>query len=119
MTQKEIYEIALNQSAIDCNCAPDDFLKSENVMTLSRPHPKARKYLPLPFDCDMVSYGHNIVAQTSEELAEVTKKYIDKYPTAHSFEAPHINVLNDLLAPFDHKVCFMAEYFLPDISRLR
>ena len=119
MTQKEIFEIALRQSAIDCNCAPDDFLKSENVMTLSKKDDRARKYLPLPFVCDMVSYGHNIVAQTSEELAEVTKKYIDKYPATHCFEAPHINVLNDLLAPFNHKVCFMAEYFLPDLSRLK
>jgi GNAT superfamily N-acetyltransferase len=28
-------------------------------------------------------------------------------------------VLNDLLAPFGYKVCFMAEYFLPDLSRLK
>lgn len=119
MTNKEIFEIALKQSAIDCNCSPDDFLKSENVMTISKANHKARKYLPLPFECGMVSYGSNIVAQTSERLADVTKSYIDKYPVTHCFEAPHINVLNDLLLPYGFKVCFMAEYFLPDVTKLR
>ncbi|MBQ1507560.1 MAG: GNAT family N-acetyltransferase, partial [Ruminococcus sp.] len=35
------------------------------------------------------------------------------------FETPQINMLNDLLAPFDLKVCFMAEYFLPDVTKLK
>ena len=67
----------------------------------------------------MVSYGSNVVATTSERLFDTAKKYIDKYPASHCFEAPHINALNDLLAPFDHKVCCMAEYFLPDVTRLK
>ena len=119
MTQKEIFEIALNQSAIDCNCSPDDFLKSENVMTLSKKDDRARKYLPLPFACDMVSYGYNIVAQTSERLADVTKKYIDKYPARACFETPHLLALNDAVMPKGYKVCFMAEYFLPDVEALK
>ena len=119
MTNKEILEIALRQSAIDCNCKPSDFLKSENVVTESRVNEKARKYLPLPFACGMVSYGSNVVAQTSPELAEIARRYIDKYPAAHCFEAPHINALNDMLIPYNHKVCFMAEYFLPDVTKLK
>ena len=49
VTNKEIWDIALRQSAIDCNCKPEDFLKQESLVTLSRPHPAARKYLPLLF----------------------------------------------------------------------
>lgn len=75
MTNQEILKIALQQSAYDCNCSPKDFLSDKSVVTLSKPHPFARKYLPLPFECDMVSYGSNIVAQTSERLADGVQAY--------------------------------------------
>ena len=47
MTNKEILEIALRQSAYDMNCAPEDFFRDEPVITRSVKHEKARKYLPL------------------------------------------------------------------------
>ena len=34
MTNEEILHIALKQSAADMNCLPEDFLKSENVITV-------------------------------------------------------------------------------------
>lgn len=119
MTNKDIWQIALRQSAVDCNCQPEDFFKSENIITQSKPHPKARRYLPLPFDCDMVSYGSNIVAQTSHQLAPVVKQYLEKFPAEHCFETPHIHILDEMLAPYGFKTCFMAEYFLPDTDRLK
>ncbi len=119
MTNKEIWEIALQQSAYDCNCAPEDFLSDTHVVTVSKKHDRARKYLPLPFACDMVSYGNNVVAQTSEALAETVRRYVEQYSAAHCFETPNIHVLDDMLRPFDLKVCFMAEYFLPDLDVLR
>ena len=70
MTNKEIREIALRQSAIDCNCDPDDFYAQQNIVTISNAHPKARRYLPLPLECDLVSYGNNIVAQVSERTKD-------------------------------------------------
>ena len=67
LTNQEIWTIALQQSAYDSGCLPVDFLKAENVVTISQKHPQARKYLKLPLSCDLVSYGTNIVAQASEE----------------------------------------------------
>ncbi len=119
MTNKEILEIALQQSAYDCNCKAEDFLSKQNIVTISAANPKARKYIPLPLECDLVSYGNNIVAQTSERTKLVVTDYINKYLAYHCFETPNINVLNELLAPFDLKVCFMAEYFLPDVTKLK
>ncbi len=118
MTNEDIMRTALRQSAYDMNCEPEDFFREENVITRSVKNDKARKYLPLPLECDLVSYGSNIVAQTSERLAEVTKAYISRYDTEHCFETPNLHVLDTLLAPFGMKVCFMAEYFLPDLNRL-
>lgn len=119
MTNSEIWQIALAQSAIDCNCQPEDFLKSENVITRSRKHPRARKYLPLPFACDMVSYGSNIVAQTNKAVQGAVEHYLRNYPAEHAFETPNLHVLDALLAPHGLKVCFMAEYFLPNLEYLR
>lgn len=119
MTNEQIWKIALQQSAYDMGCAPEDFFSGKNIVTVSQKHPKARKYLPLPFACDMVSYGSNIVAQTSERLCEVARAYIEKYETAHAFETPHIHALDAALAPYGFKVCFMAEYFLPDVHKVK
>ena len=119
MTNKEILQIALQQSAYDCNCSPEDFLSDKHVMTISRAHPKARKYIPLPLQCDLVSYGNNIVAQTSPELAEAVSRYIQAYSVEHCFETPNLHVLEEALLPHGLKVCFMAEYFLPDVTVLK
>ena len=119
MTNEEIWRIALEQSAYDSGCEPEDFLKTENVVNISKGHPLARKYLKFPLSCDLVSYGNNIVAQASPEIAPLVKQYIDRYPAAHCFETPKLHVLDEMLRPFGQKICFMAEYFLPDINALR
>ena len=119
MTNKEIWRIALRQSAIDCNCEPEDFLKNESMVTVSRAYPDARKYLPLPFACDLVSYGSNIVAQCRENMAPAVEKFIKSYPVEHCFETPHLHVLDEIVDPYGLKVCFMAEYFLPDVNAVK
>lgn len=119
MINQEILKIALQQSAYDCNCSPEDFLSSDNKVVISKKEERARKYLPLPFECDLVSYGNNIVAQTSERLRDVVYDYIQKYPVEHCFETPNMQVLNGRLKEFDLKICFMAEYFLPDMNQLK
>ena len=119
LTNQDIWKIALQQSAYDCNCEPEDFLKSENVVTISKKHPLARSYLQLPLSCDLVSYGSNIVAHASREIAPLVRQYIDRYPVEHCFETPNMHVLEELLRPFGQRICFMAEYFLPDVSALK
>lgn len=119
MTNEDIMQIALRQSAIDCNCNPEDFLDDKCVVTISKANPKARKYIPLPLRCDLVSYGSNVVAQTSADLAELVRTFLHKYPPEHCFETPNLHVLDEALRPHGLKICFMAEYFLPDIQELK
>ena len=119
LTNQDVWKIAMQQSAYDCNCAPEDFLKTENVVTISRVNPQARKYLKLPLSCDLVSYGSNIVAQTSPEMVSQVRQYVDNYPVEHCFETPNMHVLDELLRPFGQKICFMAEYFLPDVDAVK
>lgn len=119
MNTKEIWQIAMQQSAIDSNCEAKDFCSRENKIVISKEHPKARKYLELPFVCDLVSYGNNIVASVQEEYKDIVQNYITKYPVEHCFETPNMHVLNDAFQEKGYRICFMAEYFLPDINFLK
>lgn len=118
MNNQQILAIAMAQSAIDCNCSADDFLKEENVIVQSKESAQARKYLELPFSCQLVSYGNNIVASVQEEYREAVQRYLKNYPVEHCFETPNLHVLNEVLLPYGQKICFMAEYFLPDADKL-
>ena len=119
MTNQDILRIAMAQSAVDLCAAPDDFEKSENVVVTSHENDGARRYLKLPFSCQLVSYGNNVVASVSPEFREIAKNYINRFPVEHLFETPHLHVLNDALMKKGQKICFMAEYFLPDVNALR
>lgn len=118
MTNKEILKIAMCQSAIDANCHEKDFFQNENKIVLSAASPNARNYLTLPFYCNLISYGNNIVASVDQEIADTVKKYITKYPIERCFETPNMHVLNDELQKRNMSICFMAEYFLPDVDVL-
>ena len=119
MTNREILQIAMEQSAIDSHCQVDDFLSEKSTVVISEPNPKARKYLELPFFCDLTFYGNQIVASVAPEIREEVETYLAKFPPEHCFETPNMHVLEQILQKYGHKVCFMAEYFLPDMNLLR
>lgn len=118
ITNQEILDIAMTQSAIDAGCRKEDFLKFEPVAVTSVPHPNHRKYLQLPFFCNLISYGNNVVASTAPEFQDTVMQYLNRYAAPHCFETPNLHVLQDALQPYGMKICFMAEYFLPDVTRL-
>ena len=118
MTNKEILDIAMQQSAYDTNAKASDFLMDTNVFVKSGIGPLARKYYKEPIACNLVSYGNNIVATISEEYRDIVTNYINKYPVEHCFETPNMHILNDAFQELGYRVCFMAEYFLPDVQVL-
>ncbi len=66
MTNQQILEIAMKQSATDSNCHWRDFISGQNKVVISEENENARRYLKLPFICDLTSYGTNIVASVSK-----------------------------------------------------
>lgn len=119
MTYRDIQLAAMRQSAIDCGCRAGDFELDHPVIVESVPHAKARKYLELPFACDLVSYGSNVVASVDGRCREPVAEYLARYPAAYCFETPALHVLDEGLRPYGLRVCYMAEYFLPDPAALR
>ncbi len=118
MNNQTVWEIALRQSASDANCEPNDFLKNEAVIVPSVQNPNARKYLQLPLPCHLISYGNNVVASIDEAYRDIVAAYLAKYAPEHCFETPNLHILNDAFQPYGMRVCFMAEYFLPDVEKL-
>lgn len=118
LTNEEVLQIAMHQSAIDANCSVEDFLKHENIITISKENSLARRYLKLPHACNLISYGNNIVATISPQYEQIVKDYINKYSIEHCFETPNMHILNDAFEKEGYRVCFMAEYFLPDMNAL-
>lgn len=117
MDQAFILKTALAQSAADSACRPDDFLKNTNVVTESVPSQEARKYLKLPHILDLISYGSNVVASCRADLKNDIGRIIDRAPGPSAcFETPMIYLINRALEKADARVCFMAEYFLPDVD---
>ncbi len=113
MNYKEMMKIAMRQSAEDLGCNADDFVRSENVVVPFRLGENCRKYLKLPITANLVSYGNNVVAGVTDDVADIVREYIGKFEYYHLFETPNMNWLSDRLLPLGHKCCFMAEYFLP------
>lgn len=118
MTNKEILQIAMKQSALDLNCKAADFLHDHHVIVRSGVGAEARKYYKEPIACNLVSYGNNIVASVRDEYREIVEEYIGKYEFYHCFETPNLHWLNERLSEQGQKVCFMAEYYLPDVEKL-
>lgn len=117
MNNKMILQIALAQSACDCSCSPEDFGRNENVVVESRPSRQARRYLKLPHICNLVSYGSNIVACARGDLLDDIRQYLEGVPHIENcFETPGMYPLNRRLAKAGAEICYMADYFLPDVK---
>lgn len=123
MTNEEILWTALAQSAIDCACEPEDFLRPGHTLTRSRPHRLARRYLVLPHVCNFVTYGNGVVATAGEAYLDAAEKSLALFPPEAGayrlFETPGLHDVEELFAPLGGTIRHMAEYFLPDLDLLK
>ncbi len=118
MTNKDILQIAMEQSALDINCKTSDFFCDHHIIVRSGVKEGARKYYKEPIPCNLVSYGNNIVASVQDAYREIVEEFLQRYEFYHCFETPNLYWLNEKLEAAGQKICFMAEYYLPDIEKL-
>ena len=119
MRAEDILQIAMEQSAEDIGCKVEDFMKNKNVVVPFRLGKNARKYLEEPIPANFVSYGNNVVASADKDIQEIVSEYVGKYEFYHLFESPNMHWLDDRLDSYGYRICFMAEYYLPDVEKLR
>lgn len=118
MTNQDILKIAMEQTAIDSNCKVEDLTSKQNVVVISKYNKNARRYLNLPFFCDLVSYGSNIVASVDGRIADFILEYINHCTIEYCFETPNLYLLVREFEKYGKIPCLMSEYFLPDVDIL-
>ena len=115
MTQQEILEIAMRQSATDCSCSEEDFRKETNVVVESKASEGASRYMTLPHICAMFSYGSNVVAACRKDLIPEVAAYVNgKDIPYRCFETPGIYELNEVLQKAGAQVTWIHICYLPD-----
>lgn len=118
MTNLELRRVAMRQSAVDLSCQPEDFCAANPVVVHSRPLTGARRYLTLPFFCQLVTYGGNVVASVAPCMESFILQYLRSRRPEQCFEPPAIHELTAEAAKHGKVVGVMTEYFLPDVARL-
>ena len=119
ITNEYILKVAMEQSAKDIGCKMEDFLTNENRVVPFQLGEKAKKYYELPIIANFISYGNNVVAAGSDDVLDILKEYVEKFEFYHCFETPNSHWLEERITPMGYKVCFMAEYYLPDVRKLQ
>ena len=104
MTNREIMNIAMQQSAYDLNAKASDFLQDTNVFVNAGIGPLARKYYKEPIACNLVSYGNNIVVSVKEEYKEILETYLSKFEFYHCFETPNMHWLDERMKEKGYRV---------------
>ena len=116
MTQREILQTALRQSAVDCSCTEDDFLRDGPVVVESKEAEGASRYLDTPQICALFSYGANIVAACRKDLVSEVTRYVNETKTIYNcFDPPRLDELNRiLLKKAEARVTWMHTFYLPE-----
>ena len=119
MTYQEILKVALQQSATDCSCAAEDFLRDTNVIVESKASDGCSRYMDVPHICALFSYGSNVVAACRRDLIPEVTAWIGSIPKHYRcFETPAIYDLNRILEKADAQVAWMHTCFLADPADL-
>ncbi len=67
--------------------------------------------------CDFTYYGDGLVASVDEKIKPFIQEFIGRHSEYRCFDTPQLIVLNKKFEEYDKCVCFIAEFFLPDLEK--
>jgi ribosomal protein S18 acetylase RimI-like enzyme len=117
MINKDIWKIAMEQSAIDLNCSVDDFLNKGNTVVKSKLKDGRKKCYKKPMFFGLAYYGDGLVASVDERIKDFIEKFVNKHSEYRCFDTPQLILLNREFEKYGKSICFIAEFFLPDIEK--
>ena len=103
MTNREMLEIAMRQSAEDLGCREADLAAGRNVAVPLKMGKNARKYLKQPITCSLVSYGNNVVAASINETFALVREYIGKFEGNTAQKSSHNIARYDIIKKWINK----------------
>ena len=98
--------------ALEFNCDPEDFLKPDNVLTVSELHDGRRVYSPEKYFFHMATMGGNAVVTADECMQDFLKSYIAGKPGIYLFEIPNLLPIEHELNKFGYTLTQTYHMFL-------
>lgn len=112
----EYLEMAKRQLAIDFNCAPGDFDREENVLTVSAANPGRRMYSDEKFFLQMATFGGNAVISADERLHTFLREFMADKTGHWLFEQEKLAVLERELNKYGYRLCRTHHMCLPKLD---
>lgn len=100
--------------SLEFNCSPEDFTKSENILTVSAINEGRRIYSPEKYFFHMVTTGRNAVVTADECLHPFLSEYIKSREGHMLFEMPNLMPLEKELNKFGRTMSQTHHMFLPE-----
>ena len=98
--------------ALEFNCSPEDFLKPDNILTVSALHDGRRVYSPEKYFFHMATMGGNTVVTADECMQDFLKSYIAGKPGIFLFEIPNLLPIERELNKFGYTLTQTYHMFL-------
>ncbi len=111
--KNELLASAAEQLACDYCCAAEDFLRSENKVTLARVSQGQRTFRQEADFFKAATTGCCTVASAASEMLEFTSELLSKCSGAEIFEQKKIWVINRKLAEFNKAIGINSIFYLP------
>lgn len=99
--------------ALEYNCFPEDFLKDENILTVSALKEGRRRYSDEKYFFHMTTLGGNAVVTADECLHAFLAEYISGKTGHHLFELPNLLPIEEELKKHGYTLTQTYHMFLP------
>ena len=109
----EYFKKLTEQLAIEFNCKSDDFLRNENVLTVSKLNDGRRKYSTDKYFFHMATTGGNAVVTADECLHDFFREYIADKQGHWLFETPNLLPVESELNKHGYTLTQSHHMFLP------
>lgn len=113
MTYCDYLRKACELLALEFNCSPEDFLKSENVLTVSRPGEGRRIYTSDKLFFQMATLGNNAVITADKCMQTFLREYIKNKMGHWLFEIPNLLPIQRELEKHGYTLTQTHHLFLP------
>lgn len=119
MTNKEVFEIAKKQSALDYSFNRELIDKEGYTIVPSiKPPAEARNYLSEALSFNFLYYGTGLVCVADEKFESFAKGFIEKNKESlfRVFDAPQISEVAKKLHQEGYVIAHIADFYLPDVN---
>lgn len=107
--------IAMEQSARDFGCRPEDFAAEDNRFLISECTEGARVYCRQPVLFEMATYGRNAVAAGREDLIAAAREVLGDLSKPHDlFRPDSLGALDRRFREQGVTIGYATHFFLPD-----